>query len=178
MATVEISNSLNDQLARIGGEMLDVQEVIERLVANWNTGLPGSHNPDSATKDQPIIREETRERFSTGPSSRLPRERGVTVDLDGTRFVGSSVKDLYEQVLRLLVDEGVISRHSTLVPFKTSNERYLISTSPNHPNGNDFFIPISYGGFYMETHKSYQTALKQLRTLLAKMGIVMRYIGL
>lgn len=108
---------------------------------------------------------------------REPRSRGVTVELDGQPIEAASVPDLYEQVLRFLVDEGVVGGLEGDLPIATSRKRYLLARSPVHPNGNDFVNPVAYQGYYMEAHKDYKNALRHLnKRVLAPLGIELEYL--
>ena len=97
--------------------------------------------------------------------------------LAGQRIEVDSVRHLYEQVLEYMDNAGLWSRLEAVAPYKTSSKRYLISTTAVHPSGRDFFIPVSRRGLFMETHKNYVTATKQLRQLLDKCGIPFEYVG-
>jgi hypothetical protein len=110
---------------------------------------------------------------------RAPRERGVTVQIDGHQIVASSVRDLLGQALMFLVD-----RHRTaldqILPFRTSSERYLVAKQDMHPNGKPFFVRAphnGYRGYYMEAHKDYKNAIAHLGSLLKKLGLKFEYVG-
>ena len=64
-----------------------------------------------------------------------------------------------------------------LAPYKTSTKRYLIATSPKHPNGRDFVVPVEYRSLYMEAHKNYKTAIDQLTRFLRRCGVTLTYRG-
>lgn len=96
------------------------------------------------------------------------RQSGIVVRIGAQRFSASSVSDLYQQVLRNLVDSGTINVLEAHIPFSTSNKRYLLARTPRHPNGNAFWLAVSYRGYYMEAHKSYENAVKSLDKLLEK----------
>ena len=110
-------------------------------------------------------------------SGRVPRERGVTFEIDGHEMRAVSVRDMYEQVLKFIVDKGHSERLNPLLPFKTSRQRYLIAKRPQHPNGNDFVITVQYGGYFMEAHKDYKNGIEHLRQLVEKLGLRLRYVG-
>lgn len=110
-------------------------------------------------------------------AGRVPRERGATIEIEGQQFRAVSVRDMYEQALKLIVDNGHSKRLKQLVPFRTSSLRYLIAERPTHPNGNAFVVPARHGGYFMEAHKDYRNAVKHLGQLLAKPGLKLRYLG-
>jgi hypothetical protein len=110
------------------------------------------------------------------PASRVPRERGADVQISGHRIQAVSVRDLYEQALRFLVDNhrAALVR---LLPFRTSRQRYLVADKSTHPSGNPFVVPVEYHGFYIEAHKDYENAVKHLRAFVEKLGLKLKYLG-
>ena len=114
--------------------------------------------------------------MSASTLSRVPRERGVTVKIGNTTIQATSVSDLYANALRLFVGEHK-SKLDTLVPFKTSNRRYLIASKPVHPTGKHFVVPIEYRGLHMEAHKDYKNAIEHLRKLAARLGLTLTYVS-
>ncbi len=107
--------------------------------------------------------------------ARLPRQRGATVMLDGKQIDAVSVRDLYEQSLRYLVDRH-LDGLTKATPYSTSRERYLVAQSDTHPNGRSFVMPVEYGGFYMEAHKDYKNAVAHLEKLTRRMGLSFEYV--
>ena len=120
------------------------------------------------TKGTEIHKESSINNFGT-------RRRGANVIINGVEFKASTVGELYYQALKYLCDNGYISRVENSIPFATSSKRYLIAKKPIHQRGNPFRSPIEYKGYYMETHKNYETALKQLRDLVQACGLNMNY---
>lgn len=110
-------------------------------------------------------------------SSRAPRERGTTIEIKGHEIHAVSVRDLCEQWLRFVVEAGLSKSLKELVPFRTSSQRYLIAERPIHPNENPFVIPVSHGRFFIEAHKSYATAIKDLSRVSEKLGLPLKYIN-
>ena len=177
--TINLPESVHSKLQKLGGSLFTVAEVIERLVSDFE-----QHGNNVSAASPAVITRPTNEvpirsepRNIQGITEREPRQRGITVEVDGRRNVGSTVKDLYDQVLRLLVDSDQIQRLRPYVPFRTSRVRYLIALNPVHPRGNKFVSPIQYSGFFMETHKSYATAVSCLSQFLAKAQIKVRVLG-
>ncbi len=105
-----------------------------------------------------------------------PRERGATVELNGDRISATTVPDLCTKVMEFIDSKGLWRKFESLAPYKTSAKRYLFATSPKHPQGNDFFVPLKYKNVYMEAHKNHETAIKQLGRLLSQLEINFRYI--
>lgn len=114
---------------------------------------------------------------ATAINGRAPRERGATIDLDGSIINADSVPDLCSQVMEFLNSKEHWNKVLELAPYKTSSKRFLFSKTPVHPNGKDFFVPVEYHGLYMEAHKNYKTALEQLSRFLLKCGVTMTYLG-
>ena len=109
-------------------------------------------------------------------NSRVPRERGTTVEIDGQKIGAVSVRDLYEQALKLFVRKDT-ARLKSVVPMKTSAERFLIALEDKHPSGRRFFLPVEYRGFYMEAHKDYKNAISHLQDLCSRIGLTFKYLG-
>jgi len=70
-----------------------------------------------------------------------------------------------------LVDNGHMSKISE--PWGTGTKRYIISNEeiPIHPNGKDFFVPVEYGSYTLESHCSRKKAMKNLDDLCQKLGL-------
>jgi hypothetical protein len=169
---ITISDDLHDRLELLSGGLFSLEEVIERLEASRSDRKTSPAGPPEEASANGTDRSELRPL-----ATRSPRERGVTVKLDGQLIEAETVRDLYEQALKYLVDGHHIDAVSKHIPFRTSNRRYLIARKPEHPNGNKFFVPVSYGGYWMETHKNYETAIKQLGVLVKKAGLGFQCIG-
>jgi hypothetical protein len=110
------------------------------------------------------------------PTSRVPRERGAIVRIGDHKIDAVSVRTLYEEALKLFVANRT-SQLRSVVPLKTSGERYLIATKPIHPTGKPFVIPVEYRGFCMEAHKDYKNAIAHLRILCERLGLTLQYLG-
>lgn len=102
--------------------------------------------------------------------TRAPRERGTHIRINGCEIRAVSVRDLYEQSLKLLVDnyKKVLDQ---LIPYKTSSQRYLVANKQAHPSGNRFVVPVEYRGYYMEAHKDYKNGLAHLRSLAERLSL-------
>jgi hypothetical protein len=107
----------------------------------------------------------------SGFAARVPRTRGIEVAIDGVIIRASTVPDLYEQVLSLLERQGKTHDIQRLLPYKTSSRRFLIAAEPRHPNGRPFVVVVKHSAFFMEAHKSYQTAVLQLSAFLQHLGV-------
>ena len=173
--TVELPDELFEQLQLIGRHLFTVPEVIERLVARLGDvhGLPPrqEQNGDNPPWDS----------WRMGQRSivgmRSPRERGAIIEIEGQRIHANTVADLFKQVFEFLLQRGHEEDIKKLLPYGTSNQRYLIASKPVHPSGRAFFVPVNVGIFYIETHKNYQTAIGHLAEFLEKLGITLRYVG-
>jgi hypothetical protein len=149
-------------------------DVIRRLVNSYSGGSRGG-NPTSTQPNRAVGA--VVEKPSSPVADRIPRERGGRFEINGQAIYADSVRDLGGQVLRYVSLAGQWDKLAALAPYKTSPRRYLIAKAPIHPNGNEFVSPVQYGDLYMETHKTYQTALSQLQKLLAKCDIQLDYLG-
>ncbi len=118
--------------------------------------------------------------FSTGTieystSDLVPpagRESGrIAVRIDGKVFSNSTLKQLMHDVLTHLVDKGLLE--GLPMPWGTSSRRYVVTNAepPLHPNGNDFFYPVRYKGFTMETHYARGRGVQVLASLCDRLGL-------
>ena len=157
------------QLARFGG--FDENEVIRRLLDQLETDAAALPKTDPSVSQGSMA---SGGRYLPG---RAARERGARVRLGSETIQVDSVRDLFETVLRFVSKNGKRDLVKTLLPFKTSSQRFLISEKPIHPNGKPFFVPVQVGGFYMEAHKSYRTAIADLEDFLGHVKIPFQYIS-
>ena len=166
--TIVVSDDLYALIESIAKPFVDKEpaDVINRLVAKEAKGsIKTPPSRSGGTMDASAI------------NARNPRERGATIDLDGTVIRADSVADILKQVMEYLYAKGYWDKVLELAPYKTSSKRYLFSKSPVHPNSKDFFVPIKYRGLYIEAHKNYKTTLDQLSRFLSKYGITLTYRG-
>jgi hypothetical protein len=176
--TVEVSDALYERLQSLaGGERLfTIDEVIERLLI---AVLPTAHVHRTATTISSPDLQQAHQSNINVLGVRVPRQRGATVEVAGQRIHADTVADLYQQVLKLLLERGHAKKVDEILPYRTSAKRFLIAREPKHPNGNDFFVPVKVGSYYMEAHKNYDAALKHLRRFLAELrvDIDLKYVG-
>jgi hypothetical protein len=100
----------------------------------------------------------------------------VSYDLEGKRHDAVSVRDAYEQLLKVLADKHEAQLREAL-PFRTSSERFLVAQKPVHPSGNQFVVPVKYRGYYMEAHKDYKNAMAHALQLAERVGVKLRFIA-
>lgn len=106
---------------------------------------------------------------------RPSRQRGISVTIGDKTIVASTVADLYFQALQYLYDNNYILKIEDQIPYATSSRRFLIAKEPFHQEGNSFRCPIEYKSYFMEAHKNYESALKQLEDFVKKCGLTMKY---
>lgn len=104
------------------------------------------------------------------------KQQGVKVRINNQLISAESVNDLYHEVLVFLVQSDLIRNLERFLPYATSSRRYLIAKEPNHPGGNLFVRPVEYSGYYMESHKSYHTAINSLEKFLSLAGVTIEVI--
>jgi hypothetical protein len=100
------------------------------------------------------------------------RESGrIAVKIGDKVISNETVCLLFQDVLKHIVDTGYIQRIP--LPWGISNDRYVLTTEspPAHPNGRQFFYPISYNGYTMETHYARARGIKVLSALCAKLDV-------
>jgi hypothetical protein len=167
MPSIVITNETLERIKDLAEPFVDKQpeDVIRRLLNEHGV---------STTKDGHHARKDTRTSAAAQRiSRRLPRERGIILELDGRRFQAVSVRDLYQQVLAFLVDDHG-PKLAAVAPFKTSNRRYLLAKEPTHPGGNHFVIPVEYRGYCLEAHKDYKNGISHLGNLVRRLGLRLR----
>ena len=81
------------------------------------------------------------------------------------------MRELFEKVLKYLVDTDIIKKIP--LPWGEGKVRYIISneSEPQHPNGRPFFLPVKYKGYSLETHYSRDRGLAVLDALCKKLEI-------
>ncbi len=109
-------------------------------------------------------------------ASRMSRQQGVVVQINGQTIKAKSIPDFSRQILRYVVDTGLISKIK--LPFATSRVRYLIAREAIHPGGKPFVLPVEYKGYYMEAHKDYRNAVNHALKLLSSCGHNLKYIDI
>lgn len=101
--------------------------------------------------------------YSTSDIPKRGKKIGkIVVKIDNNIFEGKSINDLYQKILKYLVDTNKLNNIE--MPWGTGNSRYIISNQsvPVHPNGREFFIPIKYKEYSMETHVDRKRGIKIL----------------
>ena len=93
----------------------------------------------------------------------LPQGRGkgnIKVKLDNLDFKGKGGADLLKNILHYLVDSQKIV--GIPLPWGLSSQRYILTNQnpPVHPNGKDFFAPIEYKTYVIETNMDRSRAVK------------------
>ena len=167
--TITIPDDLYARLGSLARPFQDKEavDVIRWLVeSKTRTTVPAEALPTTVLSDPGAI------------EGRAPRERGAIIDLGGVAIKAHTVPDLCSQVMEFLFAKGHGKKLLELAPYSTSAKRYLFAKTPFHPNGNDFFVPVKCHGLYIETHKNYKTAIKQLARLSSKWGIRLTYKGI
>ena len=111
--------------------------------------------------------------YSSGdiPASRGRSTGRLAVKVDGRVFTSDTIRDLFSTILPYLVDNKYVLRIP--LPWGTSNQRYVITNAepPVHPNGREFFYPVKYQGYTLESHYARDRGLKVLRDLCDKLEI-------
>ena len=88
-------------------------DVIERLLDHFGKTRP--QIPAEVTAANKSISPLPREASVSG---RAPRERGATIELDGHEMRVISVRDMYEQVLKFILDKGALEPSKTAHPLQ------------------------------------------------------------
>jgi len=92
----------------------------------------------------------------------------LAVRVDNRIFSNETVRLLFEDVLKHIVDKEYILR--VPLPWGSSKTRFILTNEnpPIHPNGRAFFYPVTYKGYTIESHYARERALKVLGDLCEK----------
>lgn len=82
---------------------------------------------------------------------------------------GGNVKEFFESFMEFVssTERNIFSG----IPYRTGTKRYLISTSPKHPEGNEFKNSVKYGSYFMEANKSRTSAVLDVTKFLEDSGL-------
>ena len=100
------------------------------------------------------------------------RESGrIAMKVNGRVFSNETIRQLVEDVLKYLADNDLLVKLP--MPWGTSNQRYVITNEEpaKHPNGRDFFYPVRYKGYTMESHYARDRGIQVLRNLCSKLEL-------
>jgi hypothetical protein len=172
---VRISDATMTRLKACAEPFLDKEpeDVIRRLLNEHENNGGGQAN--SRDRSYGAGTEDLMEMDGPKTKSRVPRERGATVEIAGRQIQGATVPDLYKQALALFVDKHEHQLRS-LLPFRTSGQRYLVARERKHQRGNPFIIPVEHHGYFMEAHKDYKNAIEHLGKLARRLGLSFKYV--
>jgi hypothetical protein len=95
----------------------------------------------------------------------------IAIRIENKIFSNETVRLLFEDVLKFLVDKGYIVKLP--LPWGSSKNRYIMTNEspPYHPNGRAFFYPVTYKGYTIESHYARDRALKVLGDLCEKLDV-------
>lgn len=124
----------------------------------------------------PGLRQEDKNKSGTGPSDtqgkKKGKQKGARISIDSRIIAADSVSDMYKQALEYLCESGLIDRIAPRLPYATGSKRYLLAREPRHCRGNSFIVPVEHSGYYMEAHKEYGQAIRELAKMLKPYGVV------
>jgi len=81
----------------------------------------------------------------------------------------STTKEILFKVANELVRRGALTEK--MLPWGPGKKRFLISKTPVHPSGKDFFAPVQLkNGWWVETHSGRQSTLSYANHLVKKCG--------
>lgn len=95
----------------------------------------------------------------------------MAVKIDNKVFTRDTVRQLFEDVLKYIIDENYILKLP--LPWGTGKNRYIVTNEnpPVHPNGKAFFYPVIFEGYTIESHYSRERAIKVLSDLCENIGL-------
>lgn len=95
----------------------------------------------------------------------------LAIRIDNKIFSNETVRLLFEDVLKYIVEKDYIIKLP--LPWGSSKNRYIVTNEnpPIHPNGRNFFYPVSYKNYTIESHYARDRALKVLNDLCDKLEV-------
>ena len=68
-------------------------------------------------------------------------------------------------VLNIFVDSGAVKK--MVLPWGSGRQRYIITndSNPQHPNKRDFFNPVEYKGYVLESNMDRARSIRVLESL-------------
>ena len=95
----------------------------------------------------------------------------LAVKIDGKVFAADTIRDLFTDVLKYIVDHKFVRRIP--LPWGSSSQRYIITNAEpaTHPSGRSFFYPLHYERYTIESHYARERGLKVLNDLCAKLEL-------
>lgn len=97
------------------------------------------------------------------------KENTLKISINNTLIEASTIKSFYREIFDYLTENKIDFKH--LVPFKTGDSRYLISEKPVHLSGAEFWAPLIYKNYYIETNKNKVDAKKDIMKFLSKLNL-------
>lgn len=93
----------------------------------------------------------------------------LSIKIDRNVIEGSTVKNFYRKVFNYLKENNI--NYESLIPYNTGTKRYLINDTNKHINGKDFFLPLEFDKYFIETHKSKIGARKDIIKFLEALNL-------
>jgi hypothetical protein len=95
----------------------------------------------------------------------------LAVKIDNKVFARDTVRQLFEDVLKYIVDEEYVLKLP--LPWGVGKNRYIITNEspPVHPSGKPFFYPVAFENYTIESHYSRERAMKVLGALCKALGL-------
>ncbi len=98
-------------------------------------------------------------------ATEVPPNANLAFRIAGELVWGPSAAQFYKAVWQWLFDNGHVTSND--LPISGGKQRYVIATTPVHPNGKPFFQPQKFGDAYIELNMSRENiaarAAKQLQ---------------
>lgn len=118
----------------------------------------------------PIFMIDTLEDVAWAPEPPALSEEGEFLRYLGKRERISMTKEILIKVANELIRRGALTEK--MLPWGPGKKRYIVSKTPVHPGGNDFFSPAQLdNGWWVETHVDRDGALRYASHLLKKCGL-------
>jgi len=149
-------------IKRQGWEEVAIAKTNDPVSETQSQGDPQIHSEPRVGKTDGATDSEQR------PVRERRRRTEIRLNVEGTDITAKNNPDLYQQVLKLLVDRGALEGLD--LPISSGRARNFLSRTPEHKDGSHFLAPVEYGGYYMESHSSRENGMRMLRDFLSKLG--------
>ena len=79
-------------------------------------------------------------------------------------------KSVIVEVAKWLVDKNLLGPSLCPIQFSSSRSRYVVHTTPTHPNGKSFFAHAQVGSLHIETHANSEIAIRKAQLIIETAG--------
>ena len=118
--------------------------------------------------DHPPAQEERTMKLSAFLDKNLGRTKAVGFLYDNTYLECGSWKEIYEEIIRILINTGTVTPSMLPIEDCHRGKRYMINTHPIHKSEKAFTIPAQIEDIYAECHYNASTLMKNVYQIIIK----------